>query len=299
MEHRQLPHAAVALLLLLLTSAPEAPSPPCASLSRYVVSVAPDAKERWAAIELVDLLQRVACPTPAAASCRGPPLVDASGVHPDQPQIAVGCGAAVLAGLPVAGLTALTSNESFLVRSLPKTNGSTLPSVVVTGGRSASRGTIYATTRLLEELGVVFLATDETVLPPCPHPSWSAALNVSRGTPAFEYRDCDASPNRNLTYNLRQHYNGQSALAGALEANDTAHGGYVQYAGGFVHTSYSILGGSVKAPGGNGPPLDLFRCAFKSILGPFCVYFVSIFPGLFHVKLTFSEQAAQRVVLAA
>ena len=57
-----------------------------------------------------------------------------------------------------------------------------------------------------------------------------------------------------------QHYNGCQALvpAGVLP-NDTAHGGYVQYAGGdFVHTSYAILGGGPRTPLSDGPPLDLF-----------------------------------------
>ena len=99
MEH---PHAVVAvLLLLLLPGAPDAPKSseksPCTALSEYVVSVASDATspEIWAATELVAMLQRVACPPPAAASCRGPLLVNASGMLLGQPQIAVGYGAAV------------------------------------------------------------------------------------------------------------------------------------------------------------------------------------------------------------
>jgi hypothetical protein len=170
----------------------------------------------------------------------------------------VGHGAATQAGLPPSALPFLAGNESFLVRSLPtKSGGAQPPTVVVSGGPAATRGTYYATTRLLEELGMVFLATDETVIPPCPHASWSAGLNISV-SPLFEFRDCDASPNLNLNFNLRQHYNGESAL-GILPRNDTQHGGYVQYAGGMVHTSYSILGGAPHAPGGNGPPLDLFH----------------------------------------
>lgn len=75
-------------------------------------------------------------------------------------------------------------------------------------------------------------------------------------TPTFEYRDGDEASMTNLSYALRQHYNGQSALA--LPHNDTEHGGYVHYAGGFVHTSYSILGGG-KPQVSEGPPLDLFH----------------------------------------
>lgn len=230
---------------------------PCDALQPYVVSVAHDATppERWAASELISMLQRVACPPPAKASCQGPPLVSASSAHA-KAQLAIGHTASKMAGLPESAVKALKGNESFLIRSL---RSSSPPSVAITGGEAANRGTIYGTTRLLEELGFVFLAADETVVPRCPsHKGWSSNLNIT-ATPTFEYRDCDASPNKNLTFDIRQHYNGASALAGRLFPNDTEHGGYVQYAGGFVHTSYSILGGAPHAPGGNGPPLDLFQ----------------------------------------
>jgi hypothetical protein len=253
---------AVATQLVLagvVCSAPQASThaPPCDALQSYVVSVARDATppERWAASELAAMLRQVVCPPPAAGSCRGPSLVDASTAGA-KAQLAVGHQASTMAGLPESALKTLTGNESFLIRSL---QSSSPPSVAITGGATATRGTIYATTRLLEELGFVFLATDETVVPRCPTRSaWTSSLNITV-TPTFEYRDCDASPNKNLTFDIRQHYNGASALAGTLLSNDTEHGGYVQYAGGFVHTSYSILGGGPHAPGGNGPPLDLFE----------------------------------------
>jgi hypothetical protein len=245
--------ATMALLSLLLSAQAVAPHAPCAALSQYAVTVAADATpaERFAAAELVAMLQKVACPPPVAGlpavgvrTCRGPQLEDAAAAR-GKAQLAVGHGAAMLAGLQGSALEALAGNESYLLRSIVRKSGA--PSVAISGHEGATRGTFYATTRLLEELGVVFLATDETTLPTaCPATSWSAALNISH-TPTFEYRDCDASPNRNLTFDLRQHYNGQSALAGALQANDTVHGGYVQYAGGFVHTSYSILGGAPPA----------------------------------------------------
>ncbi len=254
-------HAVIKLMLsLCTTSAVHANTPPtsapCDTLQTYVVSVAEDAtpQERWAAAELTSMLHQVVCPPPAAASCRGPPLVEASGAH-GKVQLAVGHQASMMAGLPESALDTLVGNESFLIRSL---HGTTPPSVAMTGRADASRGTIYATTRVLEELGFVFLATDETFVPRCPHSAWGSSLNITF-SPMFEYRDCDASPNKNLTFDIRQHYNGASALAGAILPNDTEHGGYVQYAGGFVHTSYSILGGEPHAPGGNGPPLDLFQ----------------------------------------
>ena len=250
--------AAQLVLVVVCSVEAHASVPPCDALQSYVVSVARDATppERWAAAELTSMLRQVVCPPPATESCRGPALVEASAAH-GKAQLAVGHQASTMAGLPESAVKALTgNNESFLIRSL---HSSSPPSVAITGGEAATRGTIYATTRLLEELGFVFLATDETIVPRCPaHSAWSSSLNVTV-TPMFEYRDCDASPNANLTFDIRQHYNGASALASALLPNDTEHGGYVQYAGGFVHTSYSILGGGPHAPGGNGPPLDLFQ----------------------------------------
>ena len=65
------------------------------------------------------------------------------------------------------------------------------------GSASAERqlhprlGTIYATTRLLEELGVIFFAHDETYIPPtCP--ASLPPLNITSGEPAFENRDGDS-----------------------------------------------------------------------------------------------------------
>ena len=252
------------LSLSLLLLLPGRRAGDCPPLRRYVVTVASGAAatppERWAAAELVAELRKLdpGVRLATASAARG------------RPQIAVGHGAALLAGMPAPTLAALVNNESFVIRSLPTraVNNGTAPlpppSVAVAGGPAATRGTIYATTRLLEEMGWVFLAADETIIPPCPVAGWSTGLNLTVGVPVFEYRDCDASPNNNLTYDLRQHYNGQSAIGPGLSkagllANDTAHGGFVGYAGGFVHTSYSILGGAPRAKGGNGPPFDLFH----------------------------------------
>eukprot|EP01043_Picozoa_sp_COSAG02_P118318 COSAG02_NODE_54905_length_293_cov_1.067010_1_plen_96_part_10 len=89
-------HAVIKLMLSLCTiSAVHANTPPtsapCDTLQAYVVSVAKGAtpQERWAAAELTSMLHQVVCPPPAAASCRGPPLVEASSTH-GKVQLAVG-----------------------------------------------------------------------------------------------------------------------------------------------------------------------------------------------------------------
>ena len=236
------------------------PAAPCSVLRPYVVAVADNATdaERWAATELVQMLQQLVCPSGSSA-CNGPPLVNVtpSLQHSSgRPQIAVGPGAASLAGVPMAALQALPSNESFIIQTLGASSGAAV-SVAISGRPVGTRGTYYGTTRFLEELGVVFLAADETVLPPCP--PMLPVLNISF-TPIFEYRDGDEpSLEFNLTYPLRQHYNGQSVFGSQLPRNDTQHGGYVHYAGGFVHTSYSILGGDGTRAAAEGPPLDLFH----------------------------------------
>ena len=116
----------------------------CSALAGYVVSVAASAtpQECWAASELVDVLQQLACPAGSAASCHGPLLVKGE-LKRGTLQIAVGHSAAMGAGLPAAELAALPSNESYIVRTLPGSHAGMASSVAVSGRQGATRGTFY------------------------------------------------------------------------------------------------------------------------------------------------------------
>ena len=88
------------------TAVPPMAAPGVCALQKYVVTLADDASpsERWAATELLPILQQLACPAPATApTCLGPALATAAAAR-GKPQFAVGHGAAVLLGLPAAVL---------------------------------------------------------------------------------------------------------------------------------------------------------------------------------------------------
>eukprot|EP01045_Picozoa_sp_COSAG04_P002063 COSAG04_NODE_72_length_29124_cov_43.127265_21_plen_170_part_00 len=138
-------------------------------------------------------------------------------------------GAAKALGLPASALGGL-GNESFVISS----NATGLPkdgrSFAISGGPGSTRGTMYAVNRFLRELGVRFIAYDETVLPAqLPDPIPPLDLRIA---PSYEYRDnCEWPAVTHEVWAGRAGYNGPTAHG--------SEGGRVQYATppGFVHTS--------------------------------------------------------------
>ena len=185
----------------LLTGALLLASPARAAPTSFSISLAADASpiEQYAAGELADWLGNITGSRPTTA---------APGAGAGKPTLAVGVGAAKALGLSASALEGL-GNESFVLSS----NASGLPkdgrSFALSGGPGSTRGTMYAVNRFLRELGVRFIAHDETVLPaqlPDPIPPLDLKVEL-----AYEYRDNCEWPARHPPWASRVGYNGPSA----------------------------------------------------------------------------------------
>ena len=139
-----------------------------------------------------------------------------------------------MAGLTPSALQNL-GNDSFVISS----NRTGIPdgSYVVSGGEHSARGTLFAVYEFLRVLGCQFLAHDLTMAeelpatPPAVLPSMDKTVK-----PLYEYRDNNEYiPTKFQVWAGKVGYNGASAHA-------TVPNGGKQYAGGFVHTGYKLLG---------------------------------------------------------
>jgi hypothetical protein len=163
--------------------------------------------------------------------------------------IAVGYDAAVALGVSASALTGL-KNDSYVISS--QKPGIPKGSYVITGGKASQRGTGFAVYDFLRELGCSFLAFDYTMEEECPSPPASLPTIDRTYRPLYEYRDNNEWAAANHpAWAGKLGYNGPNAH-GATQSVDS-----VAYAGGFVHTSYLLLGGA--KPTGRGPPPDLFN----------------------------------------
>ena len=186
-----------------------------------------------------------------AGSLAAPPLpIVAPGAAKGKPQFAVGVAATAALGLPAPDVAlsvlgpdgyVLTSNRTASLRALA-------PSVALSGAPN-STGTVYAAQKLLELLGVRFLAWDETLLPS--PPLLPASLQLTSPVdltfkPAFEYRDV---------------YGWASVATPAIARRfHQTPQPYVSPPG-FVHTTYRMFpkeGPNCSSPSGC-PPDDLFK----------------------------------------
>ena len=150
------------LLLRLLTAAE----------ARIVVAEDASATEVWAAEKLSALLPR-------------------SLTHDHQdPQIAVGHGAAVALGVNAEALESL-GDDAYLVVSGPS-RGVPVGSVAIASSASSARGTMNGAFAFLRQLGFEFLAQDE-IVQPVGTPVVPSRLDISYDPP-FENREMAAVP---------------------------------------------------------------------------------------------------------
>jgi hypothetical protein len=162
--------------------------------------------------------------------------------------IAVGYDAAVSLGVAASALEGL-KNDSYVISS--RKPGIPTGSFVITGGRASQRGTGFAIYDFLRDLGCSFLAFDYTMKEECPISPASLPSIDRTYHPLYEYRDNNEwAAAEHPAWAGKLGYNGPSAH-GKTQSVDS-----VAYAGGFVHTSYLLLGGA--KPAGRGPPPDLF-----------------------------------------
>ncbi len=165
------------------------------------------------------------------------------------PVIAVGYDAAVSLGVSASELTGL-KNDSYIISSTR--TGVPSGSYVISGGKNSQRGTGFAVYDFLRELGCKFLAYDYTMEEECANPPSSLPPIDRTYHPLYEYRDNNEwAAAEHPTWAGKLGYNGPSAHGQTGSVDEVA------YAGGFVHTSYTLLGGA-KNPG-RGPPPDLFN----------------------------------------
>eukprot|EP00937_MAST-01D_sp_MAST-1D-sp2_P003620 g3620.t1 len=207
---------------------------------RGIVSIRP---ETFAARELATFCS-LSIVAPAAAGARA--------------QLAVGFGAASALGLAeIAAELAELGDEGFLVAN-NFTSGAR--NVVLSGGRNATRGTLYAAYHAATELlGMRFYAPDETRAPTVALPLAPASLARAG---AFHYR----LQKPTLEYRSLNGYQGTAPTGTAWAVRnhenqgtfDAAHGGTRTYASppGFVHTSYALVSGTFT--GSDTPPVAMF-----------------------------------------
>ena len=149
-----------------------------------IISVGVDAtaSEMHAAAELASFLCTINSSKPG-----GYLVKNAEEVPTSAPQIAVGASAAMRLGVLAADLAGL-GLEGYTMGVV--NNGS---SIVLTGGRDAPRGALYAVNAFLEGLGVRFLSVDVTKLPTTMQSIPASCKNHSF-VPSFEYRQVRIIP---------------------------------------------------------------------------------------------------------
>lgn len=220
------------LVVSLFTNAFSAPTVPLlVTVSSSSASVGEQAAAQWLASYLTNITSSP-CPIKDPSAAKG------------QPQLAVGYEAATMLGVNPSVLAPL-GLEGYVV--LAGTGGGGVPqgSVALTGSAKAPRGALYAVNQFLEALGVRFVSEDSTFLPSqssVPLPS----INIS-SIPPLEYREVYGWQQQ-FDQNWSMHRRINHMLSGAVL--DPAHGGQVVYATppGFVHTSYTIVGGNLNTP---------------------------------------------------
>ena len=168
--------AALTLLSAAVTLAGSDSAPPASTWQILLKSTAtPD--EHFAAQELSGLLGNVTgSPVPIVALRFGPTPFT----------LAVGYDAATSVGLAASALKGL-GNESWVVSS--NASGLYAGCLAISGGKGASRGTIYGVYGLLKRWGFVFYSPTETVMPSATALKASAATPVDLTfSPAMEFR---------------------------------------------------------------------------------------------------------------
>ena len=161
-------------------------------------------------------------------------------------------------------------DEGFVLASLGHSGGA---AYVLAGGDGSARGTLYAVYEWLHQLGVRFLAYDETFFPACPVGlgGGGAPLPVlpsKQWLPSLDYRMMTAAPDSptlgpHYLWLLRNRYNVVLDSDWKAPPNGTwwtpEHGLGWRNAIGFPEaTSYTILGNGLKR-NGSGPPLKLYN----------------------------------------
>jgi hypothetical protein len=253
---------AAAAALAAAPAALAAAAPPIPTL--ITVAASATVVEQRAATELASYLNNISAGTPLFH------VQPASTSNKATPQLAVGYDAAVLLGLPSGALAGL-GMEGLLV-STNISQGIPAGSAVLTGGKDAPRGPLYAVVEFVEALGVRFLdrLPGGTTLPEA-LPASLPALDT-RFVPPLEYRQqyqfgCNnyggagvGAPggvgNATMDWNVHRRLN-KATLSG--ESPTSAFGSSVVYAAppGFVHTSYALLSPTGKV-NDKAPPADLF-----------------------------------------
>lgn len=189
-------------------------------------------------------------------------------------QLAVGVGAATALGIPTADLSyEVLGPEGFVASSNRSAALRGSNSYALSGTANSTSGTLYACYYLLRELGVRFLAWDETLLPESlldPLPTVDRTF-----VPPFEYRDVDgwaalSSPQQKKYFHMngaaqaKAHAQSVADRAMGPDLSDVAGNGS-PYASppGFVHTSYRLFDGDAdgkfNCTGGRCPPLNIFK----------------------------------------
>ena len=132
---------------------PPAPAPPASTFPR-LITVGADASpaEQAAAQTLAQVLNNITSTSSGSAS--GFTVRVASQANRHRPQLGVGPTAATSLGLPATKLAGLGTDGYTVLSYTAGLNGS----AVLTGGKGAPRGTLYAVVACLEALGVQFLA---------------------------------------------------------------------------------------------------------------------------------------------
>lgn len=258
------------------------------SFCTMLVAVAEDATdpEHAAAAEMAALAGQV---------CKGPTLTIATpAAAKGKPQLAVGAGAAMAAGVAAQDLTfSALGKEGFVASSnrsaqLRDTGSYALSGAAnMSGLANSTSGTLFACYHLLRALGVRFLAWDHTLLPaavPSPLPELDITF-----LPRFEYRDVDgwaalAHPQQAKYFhmNAAAQASASSAVSAALPTSGVDQRGGrgpgpgpvkprpwwlasspYAYPPGFVHTSYAMFqrdaNGTYSCTSRNCPPLNVWE----------------------------------------
>ena len=176
---------------------------------------------------------------------------------PDADVIAVGYVAATALGLAVTEVASQT-NDSYLISSSAR-RGIPAGSYVVTGSKNSTRGTLFGVYDFLRNLGCRFLAPDFVMAEelPAQPPSTLPPMDV-KYTPHFKLRDVENGEYRRRlasgvydktdpSWIEKAGYNGQ--ISGSMNPA-------YRYAGGYVHTSYSLLGAPKAALWSHALPVE-------------------------------------------